>query len=103
MEYVPDRLIFRHRDPDNRHIALTISLDLYEMLYYIQQGYAPSLNDLKGRFVEYSVFRNMLANLPYRKVVVTGSGYNPGTSIENYVTIEADDQNRLIIHVEELS
>jgi serine/threonine protein kinase len=103
MEYVPDRLIFRHRDPDNRHIALTISLDLYEMLYYIQQGYAPSLNDLKGRFVEYSVFRNMLANLPYRKVVVTGSGYNPGSSIENYVTIEADDQNRLIIHVEELS
>ena len=106
MEYVPDRLIFRHRDPANRHIALTISLDLYEMLYYIEKGYAPSLNDLKGRFVEYGVFRNMLGNLPYRKVVVTGSGrqrLNAGSTTNEYVTIEADDQNRLIIHVEELS
>ncbi len=98
MEYVPDKLIFRHIDPANRHIALAISLDLYEMLYYIQKGFSPSLNDLKGRFVEYQVFRNMLANLPYRKVVVTGDrNAGPG---EKYVAIEADAQNRLLIHTE---
>ena len=93
MEYVPDKLLFRHRNQANRHISLTISLDLYEMLYFIRKGFSPSLNDLKGRFVEYQVFRNMLANLPYRKVVVTGDG-------ERYTTIEADEQNRLLIYQE---
>lgn len=104
MEYVPDKLIFRHRDPANRHIALAISLDLYEMLYHIQKGFSPSLNDLKGRFVEYQVFRNMLANLPYRKVVVTGdrnTSTGQAWSGEKYVAIEADSQNNLLIHTEQ--
>ena len=63
------------------------------MLYFIEKGFAPSLDDLRGRFMEYQVFRNMLANLPYRRVVVTGNH-------EDFVTIEADERNHLLIYAE---
>ena len=69
LEYEPDSLIFRHKE--EKHIRLTISLDLYEMLFFIQQGFSPSLNDLKGKFIELIVFKNLLENLSYNDVVVT--------------------------------
>ncbi|KAA2238817.1 protein kinase [Chitinophaga agrisoli] len=69
LEYAPDSLTFRHRS--QKHIKLTISLDLYEMLYFIQQGFSPSLNDLRGKFVELIIFKNLLENLTYKEVVVT--------------------------------
>lgn len=69
LEYEPDSLTFRHKK--EKHIRLTISLDLYEMLYFIQQGFSPSLNDLRGKFVELIIFKNLLENLVYDEVVVT--------------------------------
>lgn len=69
LEYKPDSLIFRHKV--QKHIKLTISLDLYEMLYFIQRGFSPSLNDLRGKFVELIIFKNLLENLTYSEVVVT--------------------------------
>ena len=69
LEYEPDSLTFRHRK--EKHIKLTISLDLYEMLYFIQQGFSPSLNDLKGKFIELVIFKNLLKNLTYNEVIVT--------------------------------
>jgi hypothetical protein len=69
LEYEPDSLTFRHKN--EKHIKLTISLDLYEMLFFIQQGFSPSLNDLRGKFVELIIFKNLLENLSYENVVVT--------------------------------
>lgn len=69
IEYEPDSLIFRHKK--HTHISLTISLDLFEMLYFIQKGFSPSLNDLKGKFIELIVFKNLLENLKYDEIVVT--------------------------------
>jgi len=69
LEYEPDSLIFRHKI--NRHIELAISLDLYEMLYFIKKGFNPSLNDLRGKFIELIVFKNLLENLNYNEIVVT--------------------------------
>lgn len=69
LEYEPDRLIFRSLS--DKKVSLSISLDLYEMLSFIGKGYSPSLNDLKGRFVELQVFKNLLENKPYKEVVVT--------------------------------
>src|SRR5690606_15715320 len=37
LEYEPDSLVFRHKVES--HIELVISLDLFEMLYFIQHGY----------------------------------------------------------------
>ncbi|MBN8685226.1 MAG: protein kinase [Chitinophagales bacterium] len=69
LEYEPDSLILRHKKEE--HIQLQISLDMFEMLYFIQQGFTPSLNDFKGRFVELEIFKNLLENLHYNEVIVT--------------------------------
>lgn len=69
LEYEPDSLTFR--SISDKKVSLSISLDLYEMLSFIGKGYSPSLNDLKGRFVELQIFKNLLENKPYKEVVVT--------------------------------
>jgi serine/threonine protein kinase len=69
LEYVPDNLVFRHRT--EKHIKLAVSLDLYEMLYFIQKGFNPSLNDIRGKFIELIIFKNLLENLNYHEVIVT--------------------------------
>lgn len=69
LEYLPDRLIFRHKK--EKHISLLVSLDIYELIFFISKGFSPSLNDLRGRFVELQIFKNLLENLEYKEVVVT--------------------------------
>lgn len=89
LEYEPDSLVFRHKE--EKHIRLTISLDLYEMLYFIQQGFSPSLNDLKGKFIELIVFKNLLENLSYNEVVVTRDNitfYNIKKDNSNHINVE---------------
>ncbi|WP_255345387.1 serine/threonine-protein kinase [Pontibacter sp. BAB1700] len=88
LEYEPDSLIFRHNK--EKHIQLIISLDLYEMLYFIQKGFSPSLNDLKGKFIELIIFKNLLENLSYHRVVVTRDNLN-------FFKIEKEANNTLNI------
>lgn len=88
MEYHPDKLIFRYKP--GPHISLTISLDIYEMLHFLSKGFNPSLNDLKGRFVELLIFKNMLLNVPYRSLLVTDDK-------QTFYTISANLNNQIII------
>lgn len=69
LEYEPDSLLLYHKRAE--HIKLNISLDLFEMLHFIQKGFTPSLNDLKGRFIELEIFKNLLENMDYNQVIVT--------------------------------
>ncbi len=86
LEYEPDSLTFRSKsDPK---VNLSISLDLYEMLDFIGKGYSPSLNDLKGRFVELQIFKNLLENKPYKEVVVTRDN-------REFFMIKYNNQNKL--------
>ena len=90
LEYEPDSLVFRHKV--ETHIELVISLDLFEMLYFIQHGYSPSLNDLRGKFVELTIFKNLLENLTYNKVVVTRDNiefYEISKDVRNHLNIAA--------------
>ena len=86
LEYEPDSLTFRHRM--QKHIQLTVSLDLYEMLHFIQLGFSPSLNDLKGKFVELVIFKNLLENLNYNEVIVTKDNLT-------FFRISKNEQNHL--------
>lgn len=88
LEYETDALIFRHKKITN--ISLTISLDLYEMLYFINKGFSPSLNDMKGKFIELIVFKNLLENLNYNEVVVTANNkdfFKVSKSVENEIEV----------------
>jgi serine/threonine protein kinase len=69
LEYEPDSMVFR--DKNERHIQLSLTLDLFEMLFFIQHGFSPSLNDLKGKYIELQIFKNLLENKEYNEVIVT--------------------------------
>ena len=69
IEYESDSLIFRHYT--DQHIQLTVSLDLYEMLKFIQEGFNPSVNDLRGRFIELQIFKNLMESKTYNEIIVT--------------------------------
>ena len=69
IEYESDSLTFRHKE--DMFIQLTVSLDLYEMLQYIRAGFSPSVNDLRGRFIELQIFKNLLEAKTYSEILVT--------------------------------
>lgn len=78
LEYTPDQLIFYHdpEDPNNRiptarDAELIVSLDLLEMLYQVTNGFVPSPDDISGVFVNLTIFKNALAHLPYKRVLLT--------------------------------
>lgn len=71
LEHEHDNFIFRYKK--NHSVQLTVSLDLYEMLYYIKNGFSPSISDLRGRFIELQVFKNLLASETYTEVIVTNN------------------------------
>lgn len=69
LEYEAEYLLFRHKT--EQHITMQISLDLYEMLAFIGQGFSPSLNDLRGKYIELQIFKNLLENLDYAQVILS--------------------------------
>ena len=48
-----------------------MSLDVFELLAEMREGFVPSPNDKKGVSVNLEVFKNALAHLPYRQVLLT--------------------------------
>lgn len=78
IEYTPDRIVLYHdpQDPDQRiesarPAELNVSLDLLELLAQIRSGFTPSPDDINGIFINLIIFRNALAHLPYRRVLLT--------------------------------
>lgn len=69
IEYESDSLTFRHRE--DHSVKLTVTLDLFEMLDYIERGFNPSVNDLQGRFIELQIFKNRLESKTYKEILVT--------------------------------
>jgi len=41
------------------------------MLDYIGRGFNPSINDLRGRFIELQVFKNLLQRKTHTELLVT--------------------------------
>lgn len=69
LEYVPAVLVLEYHPGEN--IRMEISLDLYEMLYRIRNGYTPSLNELRGSFINLLIFKRQLASTHYDEVLLT--------------------------------
>ena len=88
IEYEPGSLIFRHKK--DTFISLTIGLDLYEMLQYIRDGFNPSVNDLRGRFIELQIFKNLLEARTYKEILVTKNG-------RKFTAIRLDENKKIIV------
>ena len=94
LEYENGSVIFRNKN--EHHISLKITLDLYEMLFFIQNGFSPSVNDLQGHFIELQVFKTLLANKLYTELLVTRNNkdfsliqLNPVT---NQITLKSGEE-----------
>ena len=88
IEYESDSLTFRHKT--DKFIQLTVSLDLYEMLQYIRAGFSPSVNDLRGRFIELQIFKNLLEAKTYSEILVTKNN-------RKFTTIRLDSNKHIVI------
>lgn len=73
LEYTPDQIVLYYapQDAPESLAELSISLDLLELLVQVREGFAPSLDDIQGFFINLVVFENALAHLPYRGMVLT--------------------------------
>ena len=88
IEYESDSLTFRHKT--DKFIRLTVSLDLYEMLKYIRAGFSPSVNDLRGRFIELQIFKNLLESKTYSEILVTKNN-------RKFTVIRLDSNKHIVI------
>ena len=69
IEYLPTGLILEY-GLDNS-IQMEINLDLFEMLHRIHQGYTPSLNELRGSYINLLIFKRQLSSTSYDEVLLT--------------------------------
>ena len=88
IEYESDSLTFRHKM--DKFIQLTVSLDLYEMLQYIRAGFSPSVNDLRGRFIELQIFKNLLEAKTYSEILVTKNN-------RKFTIVRLDNNKHIVI------
>lgn len=86
VETESDCLTFRHKT--DKAIRLSISLDLFEMLNFIRDGYCPSAADLSGRFIELQIFKNMLESRAYSELLVTRDN-------EKFFVVSIDDERNI--------
>ncbi len=52
-----------------------MSLDVYEMLQRLNEGYRPSVEEEQGYYLSLAVFKNQLGSAPYQEVLLT-SGHD---------------------------
>jgi len=88
IEYESDSLTFRHKK--DQFIQLTVGLDLFEMLQYINAGFSPSVNDLRGKFIELQIFKNLLEAKTYSEILVTKDN-------RRFAVIRLDDKKRIVV------
>lgn len=69
VEYLPMVLMLNYEPVEG--LSMDINLDLYEMLHHIYQGYTPSLNELRGSYINLLIFKRQLASTQYDEVLLT--------------------------------
>ena len=75
LECLPQMLILNYDSGDGHRAALRITLDLYEMLVRLVNGYRPCIEELNGYYLSLAVFKNRLAAVPYKEVLLTKTGH----------------------------
>jgi len=77
LEYLPDRFRLVHTPADGKRISgaraaeLVVTLDVWELLVRVSDGYLPSFYDLGGHYLNLVIFKNALTHLHYRRALLT--------------------------------
>ncbi|WP_433938504.1 protein kinase domain-containing protein [Paenibacillus lautus] len=69
VEHIPDSIELYYMT--NPRIKFTITLDLYELLMKVLQGYVPSRQELRGPFINLTIFKNQISGLHYDTLILT--------------------------------
>jgi len=72
VEFLPSSIILRHIE---RPIELEISLDLYEMLMRIRDGYVPAAGEMRTFFLNLLMFKKQLMATPSEQMLLTKDDY----------------------------
>lgn len=73
VEFLPTSILLRHH---NGKIVLEISLDLYEMLMRIRDGYVPAAGEMRAFFLNLLMFKKQLMSLPSERLLLSGADYH---------------------------
>lgn len=75
VEHIPAGLVLRYEGTENR-AELRINLDIFEMLYRLNEGYRPTVEELQGYYLALAIFKNVLSSVPYQEILLTVSGHD---------------------------
>ena len=75
VEHMPTGLVLRYQDT-NLEAELLVSLDVYEMLQRLNEGYRPSVEEEQGYYLSLAVFKNLLGSASYQEVLLSTSGHD---------------------------
>ncbi|TFH59634.1 protein kinase domain-containing protein [Peribacillus frigoritolerans] len=72
IEYSPDAIQLRYQSgKQGKRIMLDLTLDLYELLQKVKSGYVPSTYELRGSFMNLSIFKTQLLSQSYNQLLLT--------------------------------
>ena len=89
LEQTPAGLLLRY-DDGTIFADLPINLDVFEMLYRLNTGYRPTVEELQGYLVSLGVFKNILSSAPYQEILLTVSG-------ANFIRVRREADERLVM------
>ena len=75
LECLSQALVLHYESGDGHKANLHINLDIYEMLMRLNEGYRPSIEEQEGFYLSLEVFKNLLASVPYKEVLLTRAGH----------------------------
>jgi hypothetical protein len=75
VEFLPSALRLEYAGNAGAKIALDISLDLYETLMRIREGYVPAAGEMKAFFLNLLMFKKQLMSSPSERMLLAESDY----------------------------
>lgn len=88
------RAMFEQQDYFEEDPELEINLDVYEMLFRLNEGYRPTVDELNGYYLSLNVFKNVLGSVPYEEILLTTSG-------KDFYSIKKESSGRLAMRMVE--
>jgi serine/threonine protein kinase len=76
VEHMPTGLVLRYAGGDDNDADLIVTLDVFEMLHRLNEGYRPSVEEEQGYYLSLAVFKNLLGSAPYQEVLLTTTGHD---------------------------
>jgi hypothetical protein len=76
VEHSPSGLVLRYRGTGTEGAELRITLDVFEMLCRLNEGYRPTVEEMQGYYLSLAVFKNVLSSAPYQELLLTVTGHD---------------------------